>query len=99
MPFYEKRQIADLISLYTLEPRIRDVFVEGPTDQRILSWFFSETKQDLGGVHEVDSVNVPADVVRNYGMDTSSKGCRQIALANELERGLGRANTSASVLI
>lgn len=99
MAFYEKREIAEMISLYSLEPRIRDVFVEGPTDQRILSWFLHESKQDATGVHEVDSVNIPADLVHNYGMDATSKRCRQIALAKELERALGQRDTRVSVLI
>lgn len=98
MPLFEQRKIGELVSLYSLEPRVRDVFVEGPSDQRILRWFLHEADQDAVGVHEVDSIDVPSDVVRNYGMETN-KRTRQIALAMELERALGPRDVRVSVLI
>ena len=80
-----RRTVDELLARYTLEPNLRDVYVEGDLDRRILEWFFSKIKAIDVKVYEINSVEIPSDIVPALRGATGNKG-RLIALCNVLER-------------
>ena len=48
----EKRKIGELITLYNLEPELRDVFVEGEDDVAMLRWYLNgKSLKNLSLIH------------------------------------------------
>lgn len=82
-----RRTIPELINLYELEPEIRDVWVEGPSDKSIYSWFFNETVSKRVDVKVIDEANVGSEILEKYGLSSGNKQ-RVIALAFELDSAL-----------
>ncbi len=80
----EKRTIEELAARYDLEPTLRDVYVEGAFDARIVEWVLRHAECHLAAVYEIDTVNVPPEVLAKYGLDDGNKG-RVIALCFELQ--------------
>ena len=85
----ERQQIQELVALYRLEPTIRDVYVEGLTDQSLLAWFLSELGHRVVSVKQIESVEVPVELVQSLGFENNNRG-RVITLAHVLESELGR---------
>jgi hypothetical protein len=80
----ERRKISELATLYELEPTVRDIYVEGPTDRA----FVAAVARRLGlkvQIREVDLVEISAAQLLELDLGV---GCRQrvIALAILLER-------------
>jgi hypothetical protein len=63
-----RKQIQELVALYSLEESIFDVFVEGDCDKKIVNWFLesSAIKRDWS-VYAIDAIDVPGDTVREWG--------------------------------
>ena len=83
-----QHKIHDLLAKYRLEPTIRDVFVEGPADHRIVGWALQASGCRDAAVLEIDAVEVPPDVLRRHSLTGGARQKVQ-ALAWELERVLG----------
>ncbi len=79
----DRRSIEELGTLYTLEPELRDIFVEGSDDGVLLKWYFRGRTQKPVSVQEIDSVNVPAELVIRHAFDVGNRG-RVLTLATEL---------------
>lgn len=94
----ERREIQELVTLYRLEPDLRDVFVEGSTDVSLIEWFLHETGARDVAVWEVDEVDIPAELLHELGLENGRRG-RVIALADRLERELGREVMSPSCIV
>lgn len=78
-----RRTIPDLAARYALEPALRDVFVEGEFDQEVISRTLKEAKHPDRIVYEIDSIEVPDELVLRHGLTTGNKQ-RVIVLAREL---------------
>ena len=79
-----RRTIDELITRYTLEPSLKDIFVEGPLDKAIYSWYLAN-----GGCHgvvvfEIGSIEVDEGTVAAHGFESGNRS-RVIALALELD--------------
>lgn len=98
MPGPERQRMDELVSLYELEPGIRDIFVEGEQDRAILEWFFSEIGDRAVSIKEISSVDVPASQVRAHNLDENNRG-RVITLAIELQGKLGNEAVAATCVI
>jgi hypothetical protein len=83
-----RRTIQDLIARYKLEPTLRDVYVEGVFDQRLLRLFFREIKCDRPTVNVIDLVEVPDAILAKYSM-TRGERSELLVLANEIQLLLG----------
>lgn len=86
----DRRTIAELAARYDLEPSLRDVFVEGPSDRTLVDLamtFLGENARIRA--YEVDTVNVPAESVKARSLPEGNKG-RVMALADELATGSSR---------
>lgn len=76
--------VDELLARYELEPELLDVFVEGGFDREVL------TQHRAGGCaektfYEVDTVDLPADVLEAYGLTLGNKQ-RVIALSRQLSQ-------------
>jgi hypothetical protein len=88
----------ELITMYELEPSIRDVYVEGASDRCVFEWFFKESGRPTVGVREIETVHVPAGALPQPGCENSNRG-RVMALARVLQSGLGGGSRSVTCVI
>lgn len=77
-----KWTIEELLARYQLEPDLRDVFVEGTFDREVLTHHL-KAHDTSHAFYEVDTVDVPASVLKAYGLTSGNKQ-RVIALSKEL---------------
>jgi hypothetical protein len=79
---------------------MRDVFVEGEFDQAIVRWFVDACCSDglSVGVYPIDEIDVPAGVLKRYGLNTSNRS-EVIALSLELESHFGSQFTRVTGVI
>ncbi len=80
-----RQSLAGIVAKYELEPTLREVYVEGCCDRRVLRWVLNEVGLSRVRVYEVDQVEVPAGTVLALGLADNMRG-RVIALAGELDR-------------
>jgi hypothetical protein len=78
-----RRKVADLALLHAeLEPQLRDVYVEGRSDQQFFRWFFREAGIPVSGVYAIDDrAHVPSEQVLAAGAEVGPRG-RVVALAH-----------------
>jgi hypothetical protein len=74
--------IEELLAKYSLEPSLRDIYVEGAFDREVLERYFSGSGQTLV-FYEISTVNVPPAVLDAHKLSDGNKQ-RVIALAREL---------------
>jgi hypothetical protein len=92
----EPRSIDELVTLYQLEPGLRDVFVEGPSDKALIRWYLSrKTLRDVS-VFTIDAVYVPSTLVPS---DETNAKKRVIALALQLAERIGESSRSATCIV
>lgn len=80
----DRRTIAELQARYDLEPSLRDVFVEGPSDRALVELalkFLGESGRIRA--YEVDTVQVPLELLQARSLPGGNKG-RLLALADAL---------------
>lgn len=78
------KEINELVALYSLEPSLKDVYVEGTRDKNMIDWFLMD--QNISGinVYQVDAIDVPDEVLDRHGLEPGSNRSRVIALSEEL---------------
>lgn len=85
----DRRRLDEVVTLYDVEPPISgDIYVEGPFDKRLLEWLFHCVGRPRNNIYEIDTVDVPDDVVENFGLPTGSNRSRVIALARTLAQAI-----------
>ena len=75
-----RRTIEDLIARYQLEPHLRDLFVEGPSDQAIYDWYLKNIGCPGITIFDIDSIDIDSDILQSYSLPIGSRS-RVIALA------------------
>jgi hypothetical protein len=93
-----RRSIEALVAKYVLEPEVRDIFVEGPSDKDFIRWLLPDLVSAKVSVLEIAWVEVPPRVLAEYKL-TSGERQRVLALARKLEERLGAQNTQVSCVI
>lgn len=58
-----RRRADEWVTLYAVEPSLRDVFVEGPTDRWFYGWFLGECGCAGVAVYDADCVELPPDAL------------------------------------
>jgi hypothetical protein len=76
----ERRKIVELLTLYELEPSLRDIYVEGPTDRAFVSGVVRRLNLPQVQVREIDQVEIDAGHLSRMGLSEGAKQ-RVIALA------------------
>lgn len=85
---------------YQVEPELRgDVYVEGPSDKRLLRWIFDRVGLSKVVVYEIDTVDIPDYALDKYGLTHSSKRNLVIAFARELAANVPTIEEQAAFLI
>jgi len=79
-----RKNIDELIALYSLEPTLKDIYVEGSSDKELIDWVLSANNVQGVGIYLIDIVNVDESILNRYGLDTGSNRSRIIALSAEL---------------
>jgi hypothetical protein len=80
-----RRTIPEIVAKYKLNPRVRDVYVEGAFDRKVLRWFFDEIRATDVGVFEITLIDIPSSLLRRHGLGEGERS-RVIALGRELAR-------------
>jgi len=83
----DQRTIEELITLYELEPQLRDIYVEGPTDVSFIGWFLDQVGKDNVIVYDISTVDISVQVIQSHSLENNNRD-RVIALAIELESRL-----------
>lgn len=97
----DRRRLDEVIVRYELEPELRDIFVEGARDSRLIKWFLREKGIEDCAIYEVSTVEIPTDILSKYNLDehhNNNRG-RVVALALELESALGEQAQQATCII
>jgi hypothetical protein len=89
--------VAGLQTRFALEDALRNVFVEGPTDKKLISWFLEEAGV-RAIVFEIEAVHVPPAEVLRRGFSDNNRG-RVLTLAALLANGTGTCPPQASLVI
>jgi len=80
-----RRTISELVAMYSLEPELKDIYVEGTTDMELLKWFFAcHGKNDIN-VYAIDVIDIPDGLLQVHCLNAESNRSRLLALAAELE--------------
>ena len=82
-----RKSIDYIIATYELEPQVRELWVEGPTDRMFLQWFFDQKSLHRVHVYEIDLADIGSQVCAKHGL-RPSKRSQVIALALECEQRL-----------
>lgn len=69
-----RRTIPELVAKYKLNSSVRDVFVEGQSDRKLLRWFMAAKGYDAAAVLEIDLIDVPPDMLAKYGLAETNPG-------------------------
>lgn len=91
MSFPIRRTLQELAVLYRLNPSLRDVYVEGPSDRAFFDYFLRSNGVDDASVREVGGLDIPARLVLDEGLDVGNRG-RVIALDIWSSRELGQVS-------
>lgn len=78
-----RRKLSELVARYTLEPAIKDIYVEGDFDRDIINCWFLINKVSEPKVFPVNLIEITDDCLDKYRMTSGNKQ-RVIALAHEL---------------
>src|SRR5436189_6105484 len=84
-----RRAIDELIALYSLEPSVRDVFVEGKFDRDLISWFLKAKDKRHVTVAEISTIDINDALVKTRGFPVGSNKSRLMVLAGAVEEALG----------
>jgi hypothetical protein len=82
-----RRQLDELITLYELEPSLREVITEGRTDASLLAWFLEKNNNETPVFALTDRLEVPRELVEKYELDVGERG-RALAAATYVERSV-----------
>ena len=79
-----RRTIYELVTMYELEPELRDIFVEGPRDRVLYSWYLQKCGYSDVEVSEINSIEITRETLEAYDLGNGNRA-RLIALAHELD--------------
>jgi hypothetical protein len=93
--FAAQKTLAELIARYSLEPKIRDIFVEGRSDAAFIKRFVRTQQLEEIAVYEISSVEIPASSVLSAKLPDGARG-RVVYLAFEFEKNLPASSKAAT---
>ena len=81
-----RRTLDELVSRYKLEPSLCDIYVEGKTDKLFLEWFLNDRGIKDFAVYDIDTIDLPTEILLNDFQLKDNKRSRVIALALYLQK-------------
>jgi hypothetical protein len=95
----ERRTIGELVARYTLEPSLKDIYVEGRTDRALIALALDSWPRSHGvNVYDIDSVHIPPELLATKGFTEGNKA-RVLTLADELDRECTESLTARVVCL
>ncbi|HYN88941.1 MAG TPA: hypothetical protein VER55_10435 [Ardenticatenaceae bacterium] len=87
-----------MLTLYEMEPSLRDVFVEGATDRGFYGWYLRERNVEAE-VYDIDArVFIGRELPIRLGIEVNARG-RAIALGVEADARLGADQRSVTIVV
>jgi len=80
-----RRKLDELFAIYSLEPALRDIYVEGTADKSFVEWFLHKSGRANVTVYPINLIEIPDDIIQGHGLPVGSHRSAVIALAAELE--------------
>jgi hypothetical protein len=93
-----RRTIPELVAKYRLNPAIREVYVEGEFDRRVIRWYLNSKHLRDVAVVRVEMVEVPAEVLAQHGLSDGQKS-RVVGLGMVLSGMCGAGMAQATCVI
>jgi hypothetical protein len=93
-----RRTIPELAAKYRLNPGVREVYVEGEFDRRVIRWYLNSKRLRDVAVIRVEMVDVPSAVLFRHRLSDGEKS-RVIGLGMELSGIFGNALAQATCVI
>ncbi len=84
----ERKNINELMALYSLEDTVKDIYVEGEKDKNFISWFIDSRGVKNISVYEIGDINISDEILDKYDLPRGSNRSRVIAAAMELSEEL-----------
>lgn len=80
----QRRTLEEVYRLYSLEPDLRDVYVEGSSDKYFVDWYLHRKDIKNVTVYNVDLIDIPDEILAKHTLPVGSNRSRVIALSCEL---------------
>jgi hypothetical protein len=93
-----RRTIPELVAKYRLNPGVREVYVEGEFDRRVVRWYLNSKQLRDVAVIRIEMVDVPSAVLSRHALSDGAKS-QVIGLGMELSTVCGAALTQATCVI
>ena len=74
----ERRKISEVVQLYRLEPTLRDIYVEGISDNLIIESFLEENNIMGVSIYEIDKIDLPSKICQSSCKICSSNCLKEI---------------------
>lgn len=88
-----KRKLSEVMALYALEPRLRDIYVEGITDKLLFKRFLEKNKVNDFKVIEIDHINFGEIIEEKPHLKRNNKA-KLMELAEQLhQKSEGKVNS------
>ena len=81
---HAKRTIKEVCAIHEMEPTLKDLFVEGSTDESFIKWYIGNSGAGSVSVYPIDLIDVPDEIVLKHGLTAGSNRSRVLAVACEL---------------
>lgn len=93
----EKRKISELITLYTLEPELNDIYVEGPSDKCLLNRFLNNNN-GIVNIIEINDIDF-SELYKNLPNLKSNCKNKIIELSNQLESNFSNSLSQVMCIV
>jgi hypothetical protein len=78
------RTLDEVCAAHEYEPKLKTVFVEGPSDKAFIDWYLWTREPNYVAVLPIDTVDIPDEMLLKHGLPRGSNRSRVLALASEL---------------
>jgi hypothetical protein len=94
----ERRTLNELQTLYQLEPGLRDIYVEGPSDCALLRWILRDRDLQRTQIYDIDTIEITAEHLEEFSFLPGARS-RIIVLGRKLEAVLPMQSTQVTCVI
>jgi hypothetical protein len=82
------KKLYELITLYSLEPGLKDIYVEGENDKDLIEWVLSAHNIKDISVYSIDGIEINNDILERHKLNRGSNRSKVLALSTELSQSL-----------
>jgi hypothetical protein len=82
------KKLDELITLYYLEPGLKDIYVEGENDKDLIEWVLSAHNIKDIRVYSIKGIEINNDILERHKLNRGSNRSKVLALSTELAQSL-----------